>query len=209
MSSQETIRVIVADDHPIFREGMVLILNNQPDITVVGEFGNGSDALRAVSELSPDVAILDLKMPDMSGAAVASVILERLPKCRILILTTFGGADDIQRAMRAGAHGYLLKESRKDEVLRAIREVAQGRLYLSQAVGISFAGAARMRDLTKREREILSLISVGKTNKEIGSTLRITESTVKSHVNGILQKLNSGSRTEAAFVALQHGLLRD
>ncbi len=209
MTGEKKIRVIVADDHPMFREGMVLILNDQPDITVVGEYENGRDAVRGVRDLSPDVAILDLKMPDMSGAAAASAILEERPQCGILILTTYGGGDDIQRAMRSGARGYVLKESRKPEVLHAIREVAQGRLYISGAVGISFAHVASMPALTRREREILRFVSEGKTNRDVASELGITEGTVKSHVNGILQKMNVGSRTEAAFMALKHGLLRN
>ena len=209
MTPPKVIRLVVADDHPIFREGLLLILNNQADMTVVGECGNGCEAVDLVLALVPDVAILDLQMPGMNGAAATGVINEKMQGAKILILTTYAGGDDIRRAMHAGARGYLLKESRKDEMLQAVREVAQGGRYLSPAAGASFAIDSMLQPLTKREGEILRLVAEGRANKDIGSALGISEGTVKSHVNGIMQKMNVGSRTEAVLAAQRRGLLRD
>ncbi len=209
MTPSLQVRVVVADDHPIFREGLVLILNSQPDMRVVGNCGNGREAIELVLKLTPDVVILDLQMPEFSGVAATAAILEKLPTARVLVLTTYGGDEDIRRAMQAGARGYLLKESRKDEVVQAIREIARGVRYLSPAAGASFVNASVSQHLTPREREILRLVSQGKANKEIGVTFNISEATVKSHMNGIMQKLNVSSRTEAASVAQRRGLLRE
>jgi two-component system NarL family response regulator len=203
------IRIVVADDHAIMREGLVIILNNQPDMKVVAECGDGEEAVSLVLEHRPDVAILDLQMPKSTGVAATVAILKKVPDARILFLTTYDGDEDIFRGMKVGARGYLLKESRKDEVLHAIREVAAGRRYLSPAAGASFANSASLPQLTKREREILILVSAGKANKEIAAELNISEGTVKGHVNGIMQKMNVASRTEAALLAERRGLLRD
>lgn len=209
MTPSPPIRLVVADDHPVFREGLVLILNSQPDMTVVGNCGNGREAVELVLKLTPDVVVLDLQMPELSGTAATAAIVGKLPNAKVLVLTTYDGGDDIRRAMQAGARGYLLKESKIDEVLQAIREVSRGRQYLSPAAGASFIATSLSHPLTKREREILCLISQGKANKEIGATFNISEATVKSHVNAIMQKLNVSSRTEAASVAQRRGLLRE
>ena len=209
MNSFDTIRLIVADDHPIVREGLVLILDNQDDMAVIGQCGDGRAAVELVLREKPDVAILDLQMPFMSGAAATVAILQKQPSARILLLTTYDGDEDIYRAMHAGARGYLLKESLKSEVLFAIREIAKGRRYLSPAAGASLAASSTLQHLTKREREILRFISAGMANKEIASALNISEGTVKSHVNAIMQKMNVTSRTEAALQAQRQGLLRD
>jgi DNA-binding NarL/FixJ family response regulator len=209
MKSAKAIRLIVADDHPVFREGLVLILNNQADMTVVGDCNNGPAAVDLVLALKPDVAILDLKMPVLNGAAATSAIIEKMPGAQILLFTTFDGDEDINRAMRAGALGYLLKESNTEEVLLAIRQISSGRRYLSEAVGASLSAAPISTQLTKRELEILKLVSDGKANKEIACILFISEGTVKSHVHAVTQKLNVASRTEAALAAQRRGLLRE
>jgi two-component system NarL family response regulator len=209
MKSAEAIRLIVADDHPVFREGLVLILNNQEDMKVVGDCDNGGTAVDLVLALRPDVAVLDLKMPVLNGAAATAAILEKVPGAHILLLTTFDGDQDINRAIQAGARGYLLKESDTEEVLLAIREISKGRRYLSLAVGASLSAASISPQLTKRELEILTLVSDGKANKEIASGLNISEGTVKTHVHAITQKLNVTSRTEAALAAQRRGLLRN
>ena len=209
MTEKMPIRLVLADDHAIVREGLAIILNNQPDMKVVAECGDGEEAVSMVLQHQPDVAILDLQMPRMTGAAAAVAILKQLPSARILFLTTYDGDEDIFRGMKAGARGYLLKESRKEEVLHAIREVAGGRRYLSPAAGASFANSASLPQLTRREREILIQVSAGKANKEIAADLNISEGTVKGHVNGIMQKMNVASRTEAALLAERRGLLRD
>lgn len=209
MIANEVIRITLADDHPIVREGLAIILNNQADMTVVGECGDGEAAVELVLREKPDVAILDLQMPRMSGAAATTAILLKDPTARILLLTTYDGDEDIHRAMHAGAKGYLLKESAKAEILLAIREIAKGKRYVTPSAGASLAGGSTLQQLTKREREILKFVCMGQSNKEIGSSLNISEGTVKSHVNGIMQKMNVGSRTEAALAAEKRGMLRD
>ena len=207
--AQDVIRITLADDHPIVREGLAIILNNQPDMQVVAECGDGEAAVAMVLRERPDVAVLDLQMPRMSGAAATVAILQRYAEARILLLTTYDGDEDIHRAMQAGAKGYLLKESAKAEILLAIREVARGKRYVTPSAGASLASGSTLQQLTKREREILRFVCLGRSNKEIGSALNISEGTVKSHVNGIMQKMNVGSRTEAALSAERRGMLRD
>lgn len=209
MTSEHQIRILVADDHPIFREGLVIILNNQTDMKVVAECGDGNDAVALALEHIPDLAILDLQMPGLTGAAATAAILEKQPAVKILLLTTFDGDEDIHRAMHAGARGYLLKGVKKEELIHAIREVHGGRRYLSPLVGASLVGPSSLQQLTKREKAILRLVAEGKPNKEIGSILNVSEGTVKSHVNAIMQKMNVSSRTEAALTAVRHGLSRD
>jgi two-component system NarL family response regulator len=209
VTSEHQIRILVADDHSLFREGLVIILNNQPHMKVVAECGDGNDAVALALEHVPDLTILDLQMPGLSGAAATAAILEKLPAAKILLLTTFDGDEDIHRAMHAGARGYLLKGIKKEELIHAVWEVHDGRRYLSPVVGASFWGPSSLQRLTKREKAILRLVAEGKPNKEIGSILNVSEGTVKSHVNAIMEKMNVSSRTEAALNAVRHGLLRD
>jgi DNA-binding NarL/FixJ family response regulator len=209
MNGKEKHRIVLVDDHAIVREGLAIILDNQPDMTVIGECGDGEAAVELVGGLKPDLTIMDLQMPRMSGAVATIRIRERNPEARILLLTTYDGDEDIHRAMHAGARGYLLKESRKEEVLFAIREIMNGKRYLSPAVGASFAAAAFSQPLTARELEILKLVALGLANKEIATRLHISDGTVKSHINAIMQKMNVASRTEAALTAQRRGLLRE
>ena len=205
----ENLSIVIAEDHPVFREGLVIILNNQKDMQVVGECGDGITAVELVLRENPDIVILDLQMPRMSGAAATAAILRDRPLTRILLLTTFDGEEDIHRAMHAGARGYLLKDSSKSDILHAIREVARGRRYISPSVAASLVNGSLLQQLTARERQILRLVCQGASNKEIASSLIISEGTVKSHVNGIMNKMNVNNRTEAALAAERRGMLRD
>ena len=206
-SKMKKIRLLLVDNHPMVREGLALILNNQLDMRVVAQGGDGKQAVDLYRRYRPDVAILDLSMPNMNGADATAEILHFEPSARILILTTFDGDQDIQGSLQAGAKGYVLKDSPREDVLQAIRSVNRGGRYLSPSVGGKLAGAFSTPALTQRERGVLSLLAHGKGNKQIASELGLTEGTVKTHVNAVRHKLGVSSRTEAALVAMQSGLI--
>jgi two-component system, NarL family, response regulator len=208
-SNSKKIRLLIADDHPITREGLALILSNQTDMTVVGQAGDGTEALELFRKCLPDVSILDLQMPVMNGAVAAEKIIGEFETARILILSTYDGDEDIYRAMHAGAKGYLLKDAPREEVLRAIRDVNNGLRFVSPRVGAKLADRMIAPSLTARELHILRLVAGGKANKEIAYELGLSEGTVKSHINAITSKLGVNSRTEAALVAYKRGLLRE
>jgi two-component system, NarL family, response regulator len=202
------IRLLIADDHPITREGLALILSNQTDMTVVGQAGDGDEAFELYRKCLPDVSILDLQMPVMNGAQAAQKIIHEFKDAKILILSTYDGDEDVYRAMQAGAKGYLVKDSTRDEVLRAIRAVNNGFRFVSPGVGAKLADRMIAPSLTERELQVLRLVAGGKGNKEIAYEMGLSEGTVKSHVNAITSKLGVTSRTEAALVAHKRGLLR-
>ncbi len=202
------LRILLADDHPILREGLALILDNQADMTVVGEASNGREAVEVFSQLQPDVTLMDLRMPEMGGVEAITAIRAEFPAACIILLTTYDGDEDIYRGLRAGAKSYLLKDASTQEILSAIRQVCTGKNHISPAVGARLAERAQMPELTDREREVLQQMAKGQSNQEIGFTLRIAESTVKTHVNSILSKLGVGDRTQAAIVALKRGIAK-
>ena len=201
------IKLILIDDHPMIREGLALILDNQPDMQVVAQGGDGLEAVELCRRHKPDVAILDLRMPNMDGVEATREILYSEPSARVLILTTFDGDQDIQRAMQAGAKGYVLKDASREDVLQAIRRVHSGYRYLSPSVGGKLAEVLGTQPLTTREHSVLVLLAQGKANKEIAFALGITEGTVKTHVNSVRQKLGASSRTEAALIAVRNGFV--
>ncbi len=202
------IRVLVADDHPVFREGLVALLDRQPDLAVVGQASDGREAVELFDRLAPDVAIIDLKMPVLGGIAAIAAIRATSPQARLVILTSFAGDEDIYQALRAGARGYLVKDASGEEVIACLRAVHEGRTCLPPAVASKLAGRAGVSELTAREREVLSRIAQGKGNREIGAILDVTEGTVKVHVNNILTKLGVASRTEAVNIGIRRGLVR-
>ncbi|MEG3863693.1 response regulator transcription factor [Microcoleus sp. herbarium12] len=202
------LRILLADDHPILREGLALILDNQADMTVVGEASNGREAVEVFSQLQPDVTLMDLRMPEMGGVEAITAIRAEFPAACIILLTTYDGDEDIYRGLRAGARYYLLKDASTQEILSAIRQVCTGKNHISPAVGARLAERAQMPELTDREREVLQQMAKGQSNQEIGFTLRIAENTVKTHVNSILSKLGVGDRTQAAIVALKRGIAK-
>ena len=203
------IRVGIVDDHPVVRDGLAAILGLQPDIKVVGEAGTGREACALFDRQRPDVLLLDLKMPGMDGLEVVQTLCAAHPEARIVILTTYGGDEDIFRSLKAGAKGYLLKDAPRQQILEAIRTVHAGGRYLSAAIVSKVAEHALRPELTGREREVLQHMARGESNKEIGAALFVSEGTVKTHVKSILAKLDASSRTEAVTIATRRGIIRD
>jgi two-component system NarL family response regulator len=205
---QSKVRVLVADDHPVVRHGIMANVKPQPDMTVIAEAGDGVEALALIKEHLPDVVLLDLRMPHMDGLDVlAELKTSRLP-CKIIIMTTFDSEEDVQRAMKAGARGYLLKDSTQEEILDAIRRVNLGDTYLPARIVQKVAEGMRKPELSPREIEVLQWVAAGKSNKEIGAQLFIAEGTVKSHVKNLLGKLAVVGRTAAIREAVHRGLVR-
>jgi two-component system, NarL family, response regulator len=199
--------VLVADDHPVTLEGLALILERQPGIRVVAQATNGEEAVRLYAELRPRVALLDIRMPLLDGSGATTQIRRIDPQARIILLSALSGDQDISRGLNAGASGYLLKDGPVAELLEAIAKVAAGGRYLSGAAGTILASRMSKQALTSREDEVLRLAALGLSNKEIAGRLGISEGTVKSHLNSVMQKLEVGSRTQAAKVARERGLL--
>lgn len=207
MSPPAAIRVAIVDDHPVVRFGLAAIINLQGDMAVVGEAGTGEDACALCERHAPDVVLMDLRLPGMSGVETIRAIRERHPATRIIVLTTYDGDGDIRRALDAGAHAYLLKAMSHGEVTAAIRKVHAGSRVIPEPVSRTLAGVYPRSQLSRREIEVLELIASGLSNREIGTALGITEGTVKWHVNAILGRLDVGDRTEAIVAALQRGLI--
>jgi two-component system NarL family response regulator len=202
------VRVLVADDHPVVRHGIIANVRPQPDMIVVAEAGDGVEALALIREALPDVVLLDLRMPRMDGLDVlAEVNTSKLP-CKVIIMTTFDSEEDVQRAMKAGARGYLLKDSTQEEILDAIRRVGLGETYLPARILQKVAEGMRKPELSPREVEVLQWVAIGKSNKEIGAQLFIAEGTVKTHVKHVLEKLAVVGRTAAIREAVHRGLVR-
>jgi len=202
------IRVILADDHPVVRDGLAAIVNQQKDMTVVAEAQDGADAVSLYEEHRPDVMVLDLRMPRRDGVSVVEEVLEHHPKARLLIMTTYDGDEDIFRSLSKGAKGYLLKDAPRTEILSAIRAVAADQPYTSGAIAAKALQRMARPSLTQRELDVLQQIAEGRSNKDIGRRLKITEGTAKTHVKAILTKLDAMSRTEAVAVAHKRGLIR-
>lgn len=206
MNQSKVVHVLIADDHSIMRQGLVALLDREPGITVVGQAGNGYEAVEMFRQYQPDVTLMDLRMPKMDGVAAISAICTDFEKARIVVLTTYDGDEDIYRGLRAGAKGYLLKDAEPEELLAAIHAVADGKKYIPPTVGAKLAERMGNPELSDRELEVIRLIAAGKTNQQISMELRISESTVKFHVNNILSKLGVNDRTQAALTALKRGI---
>jgi DNA-binding NarL/FixJ family response regulator len=206
------IRILIADDHPVVRDGLVAILSTQPDFLVVAEAGNGNDAVRMAGEHKPDILLVDLEMPGIDGVEVIRQVALELPEAQAIVFTAFDTDERILGAVKAGAVGYLLKGAPRDELFRAVRVAVQGGTLLQPLVASRLlhhvaAGTMERPPLTAREAEVLRLLAQGMTNREIAETLVITERTVKFHVSSILDKLGAGNRTEAVTMAAQLGLV--
>ena len=208
METQENIRVLLADDHPIVREGLAAIIGRQPDMTVVGEAGNGRELVDEYGRVLPNVTIVDLRMPEMDGLQAIRMIRSRSPGARVIVLTTYDDDEDIYRSLRAGAQAYLMKDAPRADLVEAIRAVHEGEKRIPYSVASKLAGRVNGPELTQREMEVLTLIAAGKQNKEIATTLFISYGTVKAHINSILNKLNVSDRTQAVTAALKRGLIR-
>lgn len=202
------ITLLIVDDHPVVRDGLVAILHQgEPDLEVVGEAGDGREAVTAWRTLKPTVTIMDLQLPGQSGVEAIIAIRREDPEARVLVLTTFDGDADIQRALEAGARGYLLKSVRRATLIEAVRAVASGQRYLPPATAARLVEAMEAERLTPRELDVLRLLALGQRNREIAENLGLAEPTVKIHVNNLLRKLQVKDRTEAAMVALRRGLI--
>ena len=203
----EKIRILVAEDHLVARVGVSTIVNMQPDMTVIAEASNGQQAVELYRKHLPDVALLDLRMPVMTGTQAAAAIRAEYPHAKMIALTTYGGDEDIRRALAAGVQAYLTKDVLHDELLKAIRAVYAGQTYLPAAVAASLAAQMPRPDLSAREVQVLELIVRGLANKQIAYSLSIAEHTVKNHVKNILSKLGVQDRTQAATAAIQRGII--
>ena len=215
------VRVLIVDDQTVVREGLAAILGTDPEIEVVGLAGNGRQALELVPEAQPDIVLMDLKMPVLNGVQATRRLRQQYPRVRVLVLTTYAADEWVLDAIAAGAAGYLLKDSRRAELLDAIKGTAQGRAYLDPSI----AGRVMERavshqsppapasppaePLTEREQQILALLARGYSNPEIAQRLHLARGTVRNYVSTILQKLGASDRTEAAVLALRQGLVRD
>jgi DNA-binding NarL/FixJ family response regulator len=210
-------RVVIADDQALVRGGFRMILETQPDVEVVGEAGDGREALRAVAELQPDVVLMDVRMPNLDGIEATRRLMTAPNPPRVLVLTTFDADEHVYAAMRAGASGFLLKDVRPEELARAVRVVAAGETLLDQVVTRRLVerfvrrsapgSRAAVEELTDRELEVLGLIARGRSNGEIASELFVTEATVKTHVTHLLSKLSLRDRVQAVIFAYESGLV--
>jgi two-component system NarL family response regulator len=202
------IKILIVDDHPVVRDGLSAIVSRRSDMEVVGEAENGTQAVTLFRQFRPDVTLLDLQLPELSGVDVITTVRADFPQARFIVLTTFDGDEDIYRALRAGAQAYLLKGTPREELLEAIRAIHAGQKRIPPEVAAKLAERMIQPELTDRELEVLQLIVAGQSNKEIGGTLTITEGTVKVHVNNLLGKLGVQDRTQAVTEALKRGIVR-
>ena len=207
MADGKPLRILAVDDHPVFRGGIAGLIEGQTDMVLVGEASNGREAIQQYRALLPDVTLMDLQMPEMSGLDATISIRNEFPDAKIIVLTTFGGDVQVLRALKAGAQGYLLKNLLHKELLETIRSVYRGRKALSPEATHEIAYHATDEALTPAEVAVLRLIAAGNANKQIASLLSITEDTVKSRVKNILSKLGANDRTHAAMIGLKRGII--
>jgi DNA-binding NarL/FixJ family response regulator len=202
-----TIRILCVDDHQLIREGIASVLEDQPDMRLVGEATNGQEAVEAFKRYRPDVTLMDLRMPDMSGIQAIAAIRAEFPTARIIVLTTYAGDAQAVGALKAGASGYLLKNLLRKELIETIRAVHAGKRRIPAEIAAEIAEHAADDALTAREIEVLRRVAAGKSNKLIAAELDISENTVKAHMQSILPKLDASDRTHAVIIALKRGIL--
>jgi DNA-binding NarL/FixJ family response regulator len=204
---KESIRVLVVEDHHMVRQGLVSLLNVVDDLKVVGEAADGVEAISQFRKRQPDITLIDLRMPRLSGVEVIERIRMETPNARFIVLTTYDGDEDIYRALQAGARAYLLKGMTSEELIATIRSVHAGNSFIPPAIAQKLAERIGTEELTPRESEVLEQIVHGKNNREIATELVISETTVKTHINRLLGKLGVTDRTQAATSAIQRGLV--
>ena len=207
MANLKAIGILSVDDHPLLREGIAALIDNQPDMELIGEAASGSEAIEAFRRHRPDVTLMDLRLPDMSGIDTMIAIRAEFPDARIIILTTFEGDIQIQRALQTGARAYLLKSSPPKELIDTIRQVHAGKKRIPPEIASQLAEHITDEALTNREVEVLQSIAGGNRNRDIANALFISEETVKVHIKHIMEKLGAGDRTEAVAIGIRRGII--
>jgi DNA-binding NarL/FixJ family response regulator len=208
MNTSENIRIFAVDDHPLLREGIATLIKNQPDMVLIGEACTGHEAIQQYQKYQPDVTLMDLRLPDMNGIDVMIAIRTDFPNARIIILTTFEGDVEIQRALEAGARGYMLKSMPPKELLEVIRQVHAGKKRIPPEIAAQIAEHISDEALTDREVEVLREVAGGNRNRDIADKLCITEETVKVHVKHIMEKLGASDRTQAVAIGVRRGIIQ-
>jgi DNA-binding NarL/FixJ family response regulator len=201
------IRVLIVEDHPTFRMGLVALIDSQPDMTVTAQFSSGEEALAAFQPGNASVILMDLRLPGIGGVETILGLRARDPEVRVIVLTTYDADEDVFRAMQSGAKSYLLKDMSTEEIAGTIRSVHRGGTEVPPRIAERLAARAQRQDLTTREREVLERLARGRSNKEIGAQLHISDETVKSHLKSLFAKLNVRDRTDAALSAVRQGIV--
>jgi two-component system NarL family response regulator len=207
MSESSQIRIMIVEDHFVVREGLKAIINSQKDMVAVAEAGNGRQAVEAFEQHRPDVTLMDLRIPGLNGIDAISGIIAKFPRARIIVLSTFGGDENIFRAFQAGARAYFLKDIKGQDLVEAIRAVHAGQRVVPPEIASQLAGRVPLTSLSPREMEILILVAKGKSNKEIGAELAISEGTVRVHASNLLSKLHCSGRAQAVSEAIRRGII--
>ena len=208
MSGPDKIRILCVDDHPLLQEGLAAVIRDQPDMLLTGEASTGQEAIQRFREQSPDVTLMDLRLPDMSGIDAMIAIRSEFPDARVIILTTFAGDVEIQRALRAGAGAYVFKSMPPKELMQVVRQVHAGKKSISAEVAARLAEHYGDERLSGREIEVLRQVAGGNRNREIAEKLFISEETVKVHIKHIMDKLGAADRTQAVAIAVQRGIIQ-
>lgn len=207
MVDQKTIRVLCVDDHPLFLEGIAKVITHQGDMTLVGTASSGSEAIAKYRQTKPDVTLMDLRLPDMDGIGAMAAIRKEFGEAHVMMLTTFEGDVEIQRALAAGARGYMLKTSLPSDLLAGIRAIHKGRKHISAEIANNLVEGMNQEALSDRETEVLREMAEGHRNREIATHLSISEETVKGHVRSILDKLYAKDRTQAVSIGIRRGII--